>query len=363
MNELIHTTESDKENVNARPLSQAELDSLYLEVQDLLDVDTPDVDVRAKISSFLESFGQPALGEEETQRDMTLDIEGEIVERTIVVSPEDFGTNVRPISELISDGFVEVDVSNENDLPVAKVEHDLGDVALTEVSREEFIEARLGELDAMMITAESDEEEAEPKGESAIDELLADNTWKRLESTSNQLKQRTNTIVQHLDDFDTLLAAMNRDGGRIENGAMRLNQAMDSLRSMVFSGGLSADLAHRTRKLFGSAEEAYDNARSTEVPDDEEATKGRKLLEATDELMSETRVIDGHYEELRKKLGQHGRFQSNLEELIRSTHGYEYTIAQLRSEISAMSDDLHNTHGRLSRVEATIQDVDRLRRI
>ncbi len=158
------TTPTDNEAINQRALSQSDLDSMYLEAQDLLDAGTPAEDVRSVISGMLESAGQAPLAENETQRSITLDIDGEMVERTIVVSPEDFGTSVRPMSELISDGFVEADDSSETEVPAAKVEHDLGDTALNEVSRQKTIEERLGELDAMKSTKaapESDEEEPE----------------------------------------------------------------------------------------------------------------------------------------------------------------------------------------------------------
>ncbi len=161
MNEEITSATTSHETVTPRTLSQGDLDSMYLEVQDLLDANTPSEDIRVAVSSMLEAVGQSPLAENETQRTMALDVDGEIVDQTVVVGIDDFGTFVRSIRETGIDGFMDIEASSEGEAPAARVEADLADVALQSAINEGVSESRLGALPEKAESPESPDKEAE----------------------------------------------------------------------------------------------------------------------------------------------------------------------------------------------------------
>lgn len=232
----------------------------------------------------------------------------------------------------------------------AHAQNELGDIALEAAGVES----------PEVSEAEDDHENAEP---SALDELLEDNSWKHIGELAEQLQRRTAMIVGQLDAFDALLSRLNYEGGRTETSGIQLSQALESLRGVIRSGDLDADLAGRTRNLQGRVEEAADTIRRRESSTDEERMKARKTEDGTQEISTAARVIESQYDDLRNMVKPYGRFESNVEELIRTTQGYEHTIALLKSELKSSSDDMLSVRGRLARLEADLEDVARLRNL
>ena len=102
-------------------LNKSELDDIELYVRELLNTGATYNDLRAVISAMLEQKGQLPLAEGEDSRTLTLDIDGEIVERTVVLDPRDFGTTVSNVeAHLMSDDAVE-------DFPIDRLRERLND--------------------------------------------------------------------------------------------------------------------------------------------------------------------------------------------------------------------------------------------
>lgn len=211
---------------------------------------------------------------------------------------------------------------------------------------------------------ESDEaEEAEnhtPSPELA--ELLEDGSWNTLSDTTSQLRTRTDMIVSQLDEFDNLLSTLQYNEGRTETSSMQLHQALESLHQIVSSGSIDEDLATQARSLQARTEEVTDKIRRDESSSDDDRYKAKNLEESAEEINVSSRVISGQFDELRDMMKPNHKFEANVEELVRTTQGYEYTIAMLKSEIRQASDDMMGVRARISAIEARIEDAKRLSR-
>ena len=351
---------AETELPDPRTLDQSELEIIELQVRDRLMQGDSDEQVRQLTDSLLKSVGQAPLADGETQRSMKLRIDGEEVERTVVIDPSDFGTFVRTPAEMGIDGFEGDDASHELEATHDEiVDRELGEVALASAVGEDGPRSQeTGEVED-----ESDEETEETHESdevSAIDELIENPSWKRIGDTAGQLMSRSKMIVNQLDAFSAMLGRLNYEGGRTETSGRELAQSLDDMKRSVMSGTLHEDLRADTMRLYQHAEEIIDQVRRSESSGDTERLKARKTEEVVDELTTAGRVIADQYDELRTVFRPNGKFESLVDELIRSPNGYEYTISMLRKMLTEASDDMTSAVGRLSRMEANLEDARRI---
>jgi|GEM_PF-2535295 len=346
----LHTTAPEKQDVPARELSRDDLEVIELQVRDrLLTTDSVE-SARELASELLVSVGQEPLAENETRRVMLMNIDGEPVEQTIVVDPEDFGTAVRSISEMGIEGFVDEEASNEVE-PAEQLERELGEVAIEGAEAE----------DAEDSDAET-EASGEPETDLALDELLTGSSWNTIGDIAGQLQNRTRAVVQQLDEMNMLLSRINYDGGNTAAYGSQLMQSLESLNGLVRGSSLDGDLAEQTRIIRGKAEEVVGDVLRKESSTDDDRYKARKIEEAVEEMSTIGRVVADEYEQFRTTMHPHGRFMQNVEELMRTPRGYETTISVLHSMITEASDTMSMATGRLSRIEASLEDVARARK-
>jgi hypothetical protein len=362
MHDHLNTTpDTSSETLPARTLSKADLETIELQVRDRLMEGDSEGELRALTSTLLENAGQAPLSENETERTFMLDIDGEEVERTLVVDPNDFGTFVRSTSEMGIEGLADEDDSHEAAAPEAKVEHDLGEQALKAVEAVDTAEPT-GEDDPVIDDAEYEtaaEHKVTPSAE--LDELLNDSAWKNIDSLTGQVQSRTRALMTELDQLDRLLSAINYAGGRTETSTAQLAQSLESLRRMT-SGDTDEDLASRARSLRSRAEEAVNTVRHDNDASDENRHHARLAEENVEEVAQASRVVHGEFDELRAMLAPYGAFAQNIDELSRSTNGYQYTIGLLKSAVKTATDHSTMAYGRLGTIEARIEDISRLRR-
>ena len=383
---IVHDSyeKAPAENEKPKPqvLDQSGLETIELQVRDRLMQGDTDEQMRELTSSLLESIGQAPLAEGEAQRSMKLLIDGQEVEHTIVVDPSDFGTFVRTPSEMGLEGFESeasaADTESAHDEERSHdeiVDRELGELALEhvseqvevhnlEVSAPEAKEPTEAAVDIDEINEDDEEAETEDTHESdvasTIDELIDDPSWKRIGDTAGQLMSRTKLIVDQLDAFSSMLGRLNYEGGRTETSGRELAQSLDDMKRSVMSGSLHEDLRADTMRLYQQAEETVDQVRRNEASNDTERLKARKTEEVVDELTSAGRVLADEYDELRTVFRPNGKFESLVEELIRSPNGYEYTISMLRKMLMEASEDMTGAVGRLSRMESNLEDARRI---
>lgn len=162
-------------------------------------------------------------------------------------------------------------------------------------------------------------------------------------------------IMQLLDHAENTLASANYNGGHIDGGFML--QFLSDLRGMNGSAKVMADeLADVGRRIETSTDELADDSRHTS-PGEDTLYQLRKLEEGAAELRSTTGAASAEYAEIETVLTPYGKFESDIEELIRTTQGYEFTISSIRARINEMQDALHRIQGRLLRVGDTVDDM------
>ncbi len=152
------------EAIEPAALTPADLRVMYAELGDILEVSSEEA-ARDAISEFLVTRGLAPLAEGEEQRMVTLQINGEAVEQTIVVGSGDFGTFVRTPEEMKISAEAEQSEKGADRAetePLTLIEQQLNELAVkntVEVPEAEAatdVEAVFAELDSQILAPKAD---------------------------------------------------------------------------------------------------------------------------------------------------------------------------------------------------------------
>lgn len=304
-------TSSTEQDAPHSALHPAELTAMYATIHNMLDRGTPVEDVRGVASSLLEKAGYSPLAEHESQRTVTVEIDGVEQEQAIAVDLDDFGVFLLRPEDMGIEGFADVVSSTETETPVGHIEHALGRTALSEAINEGMprVNERLGEVPA------SESEAAVVESEPALAEAEnGDDAGERSREYNDELMQDARKVLAEFVDLD-------------ESTARDVRRAADEIAEMAVRPMLDTDhLAALTRSIHMRLSNLIEQGTTVSK---KLAAVGDGLDPSAENVSNDHRDIDDAYATIRRAAG-------NLEaEVVSELHIVDRIVQDLGYDPSA----------------------------